>query len=366
MNYSIDKITTPTGKEKHELRVWGLPCGQIKRRLDSRKLALAELDLIILKEKTPKGEFSTTFGAEYRHWRAEMSLEFTPGHKITLDSYWREMGELLESAKIDKLESKLNSIKANWGELAQKTRNNKMGFIHAVLNFAVLEERIPYNPLGKYRKPKAQAPDIKFWMRDEAESFLAFMQDRYPAAHPSRIRFTVPFAALNTLARAGELWGLWVSDLRPQHGSIRLSRQFNRVSYKFEQLKGKEARSVPLNGPLYQELSQFIEGKRPNDLIFCKGRKAINHDVFRSLFDEDVAAWGGRPITFHGLRHTGATLSLKSGVKVEDLQNIMGHKNISTTMKYVHTLGDTAKLAGETFSVEPRHSRKVISLAEYG
>lgn len=40
----------------------------------------------------------------------------------------------------------------------------------------------------------------------------------------------------------------------------------------------------------------------------------------------------------HGLRHTFATLALKSGVSVEEVQMILRHKNINTTMIYLHNL----------------------------
>ena len=40
----------------------------------------------------------------------------------------------------------------------------------------------------------------------------------------------------------------------------------------------------------------------------------------------------------HGLRHTFATLALKSGASVEEVQMILRHKNINTTMIYLHNL----------------------------
>ncbi|MBA2404308.1 MAG: tyrosine-type recombinase/integrase [Bdellovibrionales bacterium] len=46
-----------------------------------------------------------------------------------------------------------------------------------------------------------------------------------------------------------------------------------------------------------------------------------------------------RRIRYHDLRHTALTLLVKKGVLLPIVQKIAGHKDIKTTMKYVHVLG---------------------------
>lgn len=41
--------------------------------------------------------------------------------------------------------------------------------------------------------------------------------------------------------------------------------------------------------------------------------------------------------TAHSLRHTAATISVEAGVALQQVQLMMGHEDINTTMKYVHT-----------------------------
>ena len=41
-------------------------------------------------------------------------------------------------------------------------------------------------------------------------------------------------------------------------------------------------------------------------------------------------------ITVYSLRHTYATMALRSGVDLRTLQRRMGHSDIKTTMEYLH------------------------------
>jgi integrase len=73
-------------------------------------------------------------------------------------------------------------------------------------------------------------------------------------------------------------------------------------------------------------------------------------DSFSEAFANEVAKI--KPITFHGLRHTHATLLLKSGVPVHVVSARLGHAKPSITLDtYCHLLGgednDAAKESEE-------------------
>jgi len=40
--------------------------------------------------------------------------------------------------------------------------------------------------------------------------------------------------------------------------------------------------------------------------------------------------------SIHGLRHAYATHQLEAGVPIHQLQHLMGHKDIHTTLRYIH------------------------------
>lgn len=106
--------------------------------------------------------------------------------------------------------------------------------------------------------------------------------------------------------------------------------------------KGNKDRAVPLPAVLLDELRDHWRAHRPTDWLF-PGRNG--HPVHVATLQRAcqvarrVAGLSGR-VTLHTLRHCYATHLLESGIDLPTLQGLLGHGDISTTMRYIHLRAD--------------------------
>ncbi|MGO8949185.1 MAG: tyrosine-type recombinase/integrase [Ktedonobacterales bacterium] len=79
-----------------------------------------------------------------------------------------------------------------------------------------------------------------------------------------------------------------------------------------------------------------------NDLVFPNGYGGIMipHNITKRSFKRYLVKAGlSRDVRFHDLRHTAAMLLLASGVNVKVVSEMLGHSNVSITLRiYAHVL----------------------------
>jgi len=73
----------------------------------------------------------------------------------------------------------------------------------------------------------------------------------------------------------------------------------------------------------------------------------------RGSYNKAVKASGLDHMTFHSLRHTYASLLVMKGRDLPTVQQLLGHADIKTTMRYAHLAPDHLRLAVEDFSFDP-------------
>lgn len=329
---------------------------------------------------------ATTFQREAENWLASLANRCSPGHYRrsyeNLDNFNRTYGNF-EPNKITPefltvLQTKLKERpgKRTDTKWSNSSVNKYTEAICAVLNFSAEHRRIPFNPVAGFQKLPKNSQEMAFWEEDEARSFLAWASQKYLAgSNDSKFRarknYVAYLLAINTGMRAGEIWGLKPHDLILNDGeagdTIFVRRQLNTVTRKFTPLKGgsssdkDKSRHVPCPRELRKELEALsrYNQNHPDQTIFLSSNGTpVNHDSFADRFDRDIRKWGGRRIRFHDLRHTAATLMLSKGIDVKTVSEILGHESITTTMIYLHLLGNKVKQVSRFFAIEPAENTR--------
>jgi integrase len=109
--------------------------------------------------------------------------------------------------------------------------------------------------------------------------------------------------------------------------------------------KDNEPRSMGLPADLVDQLTASITTRRlgPDDLLFAtRDGTPISRNTFRTrVWLPAVRAAGvGYDVRVHDLRHAHASWLLTGGSDLESVMDRMGHAQIITTQKYLHSLPD--------------------------
>jgi len=109
---------------------------------------------------------------------------------------------------------------------------------------------------------------------------------------------------------------------------------------RVEQGKGAKDRLVPLSPSLLEALRAYWRLYRPREWLFPGPRgEPLSPTALQKAFTAAKRRAGVTKVGgIHGLRHAYATHQLAAGLGVERLQRLMGHRNIQTTLRYVHWL----------------------------
>ncbi|MEW6229119.1 MAG: site-specific integrase [Bacillota bacterium] len=237
--------------------------------------------------------------------------------------------------------------------------------LHSALDAAVRErivrENVASSMMGKPTRDRDDSPvDVleNCWEADEAARFVATAREAGPqwAAF-----FTL---ALDSGMRKGEICALMWKDIDRDAGTIQIERSLIRASKQplFGPVKNRRPRTVMIAPETlallkahrkHQVEIKLRMGEAYNDfgLVFAKepDNKYRQKDVIgcplqaNNLGEREflrlIKKAGVRPVKFHGLRHTCATLLLKARVPVHYVAARLGHTDVGTALRiYAHAI----------------------------
>jgi integrase len=220
--------------------------------------------------------------------------------------------------------------------------------LHGIFARAVRDRLIAHNPCADTDLPKVVTTQQRIITPEQFEQLLAAVPDRYR---------TLVLTAIETGMRWGEL-----AALRPRHldlttGVVRVQETIVEVSKKDSPTgqrmiikaypKDNEPRALRISTTLTEALQQRIHdlGLTSDDLMFGSTRAGGHTPMSRNTFRTRV--WvpatrqaGLEGIRVHDLRHAHASWLLAGGADLKTVMDRLGHTQIQTTQKYLHTLPD--------------------------
>jgi integrase/recombinase XerD len=128
--------------------------------------------------------------------------------------------------------------------------------------------------------------------------------------------------------RVSELVALKVRDIDSERQLLRI-----------EQGKGAKDRQVILSPSLLEQLRDYWRHYRPRLWLFARRDREIALSIStpqRVFISAKRRAGIDKVGGIHSLRHAYATHQLEAGLPVHQLQRLLGHQNIHSTLRYVH------------------------------
>lgn len=240
-------------------------------------------------------------------------------------------------------------------ELSDKTVKNALAVLGKLLRYA--EECGVIDRVPRIKMPRVPVSDYDFLTFEEAERLLKAIEDRSWHA--------MVLTALRTGLRYGELCELRWDDVDLVAGRILVRRSFTKGFVTTP--KTHKSREVPLS-PATIETLKGIRGLRHlrGGLVFCQvnGKRRIHRraDVAIKRF---CRAAGLRPIGWHVLRHTFASHLIMRGRSLKEVQELLGHSDVTMTMRYAHLSPQVKRDAVATLDLPSDSGSESENLGQY-
>jgi integrase/recombinase XerC len=211
----------------------------------------------------------------------------------------------------------------------------KLSSIRSFFRFLVKHGVASENPADAVLTPKQEKPIPRYLPVDDMFRLLDSIKTDSLAGKRDR-------AILETLystgIRVSELAGLNLPDIDVSGRVIRVTG------------KGNKERIVPIGKTALAAIGDYREALKnlkciainPKGPVFLnrdKGRLTVR-SVARILDKAARGAGLAMPVSPHDLRHSFATHMLDAGLDLRAVQELLGHRQLSTTQKYTHVSMD--------------------------
>jgi len=237
-----------------------------------------------------------------------------------LIEFWKFLGKSKFSIRAVKREE----IRAFLFSLSERnqpiTKRAKLTTIRSFFKYLEDEDVIKKNPTRNLPLPRIKIKEPEFLQEFEIKKLLKAVKKDKRAEVAIRI-------LVETGVRLSELTNISVGDIDVKSKTLKITRKGNR-----EQI-------LPINDGLNKLLKRFIKNQESQSPLIANrmgGRMTQRRVAFmvQEYFKKAKVARAG--ISVHSCRHSFCVRMLQKKVNLKTIQMLCGHRNISTTERYLH------------------------------
>lgn len=200
----------------------------------------------------------------------------------------------------------------------------KLAAVRSCFNFFVRRELLRHNPAREVRGPRLPRTLAGFLPIDE----MAALMDAPALQRSERTRDRAILELLYASGlRVAELSSLNLEDIDRAERTVRVVG------------KGNKERVVPFGAKAARALETYLSGRggaRGPLFLNARGSRLSIRGIYGVVRYQARAAGIVRRVTPHTLRHTFATHLLDAGADLRVIQELLGHRRLSTTQRYTH------------------------------
>jgi len=210
-----------------------------------------------------------------------------------------------------------------------RTVSTRMRSLHAFFYFLIERNVIPPDVLK--RRMRIKVPDSLPRAIDPED-----IQELLSVIQQPRDRALI-LVLLRSGMRVGELLSLTLEDLHLKEKRIEI----------FEAQKDRVGRVVYISDDAIKALIRWLNCRRSEEpyLFYGLRGRPLGYEATREVFHKHIekARLSHKGYTLHCLRHTFASELLNAGMRLECLQQLLGHRSIEMTRRYARLTDITRK-----------------------
>lgn len=279
----------------------------------------------------------------------------------SIEAYWQDVVKLLNYLNLQEHKGGLRTLTLpdlqaflvylNDLGLLPSSQARLISGLKSFFGYLVLEEVLEENPAYLLATPKQGRYLPTVLLYEEIEALTAAIDHSTPHGLRNRAIIEVLYAC-----------GLRVSELT----HLRLSQLYLHIGFIKVLGKGNKERLIPIGEEAIKHLQFYLDQRSQQtnihpdseDSVFLnrRGKQLTRVMVFMIIKDLAKAAGLTKSISPHTFRHTFATHLIEGGANLRIVQDLLGHRSITTTELYTHL--DQTYLRETIQQFHPRHQHQ--------